>query len=409
MSPPVEPGAARPRVLLLSPYFLPAEQGGGSVRAVLYLCQHLRPHFDFVIATRNHDLRNASPYDAAAQARTREATGLDIRYIPPGLKGAQTLRRLMREPFDLFYLNSLVAPDLALLPLLWLGWHRSPARLIAPRGELMPGALAQRPLAKRTYLTLLKLTGLLRHAEFHATSTDEAVAIRTVLGSRARITTASDLPPPTAQGRCLEPSETGRAPGPLRVLFLSRIDPVKNLGFALDVLARTNFPVDFDIAGPIGHDDTWADCQQRMRSLPPQVRARYLGPIPHAEVAGLFATHDLLFLPSLGENHGYVVLEALSSGCPVLLSDRTPWRNLQALGLGADLPLSDSAAFVGMLADQSVQPDAVRQAQRAHCRAYAQRWLEAGEPIARMRVLLRTATQPKARICSIRVGQSGDR
>ena len=73
----------------------------------------------------------------------------------------------------------------------------------------------------------------------------------------------------------------------------------------------------------------------------------------------LYATHDLLILPTQGENHGYVIQEALLSGCPVLISDRTPWRGLAALGVGADLPLEQPERFVAWLDAQtpeSLQP-----------------------------------------------------
>lgn len=403
MSRAAAPVGARLRVLLLSPYFLPAEQGGGSVRAVHYLSQQLRRDVDFVIAARDRDLHGNSPFSEAEKDAARRATGLDLRYLQRGLAGALGLRRLLREGFDLVYLNSLMAPDLGLLALLWLLGRRKPALLIAPRGELMPGALAQRPLAKRVYLALLRTSGLLARARFHATTRDEADAIVAALGPRP-VHIAPDLPPPMATAAAAVPP---RAPGPLRVLFLSRIDPVKNLGFALDVLARSKIEIDFDIVGPVGSEAVWADCRQRMARLPPQVRAHYLGAVPHAEVAGLFASHDLLLLPTQGENHGYVVLEALSAGCPVLISDRTPWRGLQALGVGADLPLDDSAPFVRMLATQAALTDAERQAQRDRCRAYAQEFQSAGTAITATLAMLQAAAQPKARMSSTSAGQSG--
>jgi glycosyltransferase involved in cell wall biosynthesis len=47
----------------------------------------------------------------------------------------------------------------------------------------------------------------------------------------------------------------------------------------------------------------------------------------------------MLALPSRGENFGHIVPEAWAAGCPVLVSDRTPWRNLAQQGVGWDLPL----------------------------------------------------------------------
>ena len=86
-----------------------------------------------------------------------------------------------------------------------------------------------------------------------------------------------------------EATDVPRRPGPLRVLFLSRIDPVKNLAFALRVLSGMTCEIEFNIAGPIGNDQVWADCQTLMQALPGHIRARYLGAVPHAGVAPIMA------------------------------------------------------------------------------------------------------------------------
>ena len=59
--------------------------------------------------------------------------------------------------------------------------------------------------------------------------------------------------------------------------------------------------------------------------------------------------HDLFFLPTLGENFGHVILEAFCAGCPVLISDQTPWRDLQGKGIGWDLPLDRPDLFQDVL------------------------------------------------------------
>jgi hypothetical protein len=61
------------------------------------------------------------------------------------------------------------------------------------------------------------------------------------------------------------------------------------------------------------------------------------------------AEYDLFLFPTLGENYGHVISEALASGCPVVISDQTPWRNLEAEGInrnGFD-PFSSCAWTVG--------------------------------------------------------------
>ena len=77
---------------------------------------------------------------------------------------------------------------------------------------------------------------------------------------------------------------------------------------------------------------------------PPGCRGRDLvvhGYVDAGEVLATLAAHDVLLLPTRGENFGHVILESLLSGCPVLISDRTPWRGLESQGVGWDLPLED--------------------------------------------------------------------
>jgi glycosyltransferase involved in cell wall biosynthesis len=59
----------------------------------------------------------------------------------------------------------------------------------------------------------------------------------------------------------------------------------------------------------------------------------------------MMKNYDLFFLPTLGENYGHVIFEALASGVPVLISDRTPWQNLKTLGVGTDMPIGDPHDF----------------------------------------------------------------
>jgi glycosyltransferase involved in cell wall biosynthesis len=56
-----------------------------------------------------------------------------------------------------------------------------------------------------------------------------------------------------------------------------------------------------------------------------------------------------LILPSLGENYGYSIVEALLSGRPVIISDNTPWRNLFGQKAGWDLPLSQPQQFIDVI------------------------------------------------------------
>lgn len=124
---------------------------------------------------------------------------------------------------------------------------------------------------------------------------------------------------------------------------------MKNVDYALKLLRNLEGQVTFDLYGPFEDPAYEATCRSLASSLPDNCRATFHGPIPHEEALAAFGSHHVFLLPTRGENFGHVILESLASGCPVLVSDRTPWRNLEELGVGWDLPLDDPHGFETVL------------------------------------------------------------
>ncbi|MBZ5586525.1 MAG: glycosyltransferase, partial [Acidobacteriia bacterium] len=103
--------------------------------------------------------------------------------------------------------------------------------------------------------------------------------------------------------------------------------------------------VDFDIYGPIEDGSYWQECQNLIGRLPTNIQVQYKGMIPHRQVYTALSRYDLFLFPTLGENFGHVIAEALLAGCPVLISDQTPWLGLEGMGVGWDRPVSEPARF----------------------------------------------------------------
>ena len=57
----------------------------------------------------------------------------------------------------------------------------------------------------------------------------------------------------------------------------------------------------------------------------------------------------LFFFPTRGENFGHIIVESLAAGCPVLLSDRTPWTDFDKKGAGWIVPLNERHRFKNIL------------------------------------------------------------
>ena len=60
-----------------------------------------------------------------------------------------------------------------------------------------------------------------------------------------------------------------------------------------------------------------------------------------SKIQDVFSQHDLFAFPTKGENFGHIILESLSAGTPVLLSDKTLWQDDKLLGLQT-LPLNNN-------------------------------------------------------------------
>jgi glycosyltransferase involved in cell wall biosynthesis len=122
------------------------------------------------------------------------------------------------------------------------------------------------------------------------------------------------------------------------------------------------------------------------------VQVKYLGEVEHNSVPVIFADYDLFLFPTLGENFGHVICEALSAGCPVLISDRTPWRGLSASGAGWDIPLDDMQEFHRVLQSCVDADHESYEELRASARRYTRQRMSDPEIINANRRLFQEAT-----------------
>ena len=356
MAAPVPAPPAPIRILTLLEHYLPAYKAGGPLRTVGNMVEQLGEPFSFRIITCDRDWSEHTALPQVEPGKWTPVGSGEALYLAPSQLGAAGLRAVIRETeHDVLYLNSIFSPRLSILPLLLARAGAIPRRpvVLAPRGELHDGALrggsaghaggrrlpTPRYLKKKAYIAFARALGLFRGITWQASNDAEAEEIRHHLGRRARVVVAPDLAarPPES----LPPPAAPKRAGALRAVFLSRIDPKKNLEGAIALLEGVRGEVQFDVYGPVLDERYGARCRAALDRLPPNVTVRWHDAVPHERVAGIFRAHELFIFPTHGENFGHVVLEALVSGCPVLVSDCTPWRGLARYGAGWDLPLDD--------------------------------------------------------------------
>jgi glycosyltransferase involved in cell wall biosynthesis len=358
---------ARPQIFTLVPWYLPGYKGGGPIRSIANLVAVLGREFCFRIVTSDRDLGETSHYSGVETDCWMQVGEADVMYLAPGWGGRLRMMVLLRsvDPDSVLYLNSFFGRRYSMLAIFmnWLGLLQTRRLLVAPRGEFSLGALSIKPIRKRLYIAIANKVGLYRQVVWHASTELEAEDIRRCfpgvrdIGS-ANILQGIEQPDGRAYqsmpfiakdiGYISHPPNGKRKqkrPGQLRVVFVSRISPMKNLLTALTLLQGVSGDVSFDIYGPAEDVGYWNQCKKAIESLPANIRVEYRRTVEYAKVHEVFAEHELLLFPTLGENYGHVICEALIAGCPVLLSDQTPWRNLEEAGVGWDIPLEEIGRF----------------------------------------------------------------
>ena len=364
------------RILVLADHYLPGFRAGGPIRTLANLVDRLGREYEFRIVARDRDLGDMSPYPGVETGVWKREARAEIFYLEPGLAGLRQIHRLLAAgDYDLLYLNSAFSPARTLWPLLLQRLRLAPRRscLIAPRGEFAAGALATKGVKKQTFLNMARLFGLYDDVAWQTSSSHDAADLRHQFDvPQERLFIVPNLPRRSEVApRSVRPASPG-----LSVVFLGRVAPIKNLDYALDVLSRVDEPVSFTIYGPIEDHAYWHACQARMARLPPQIRARYAGEVSPEQVSDVVSKHDLLLLPTRGENFGHVIAECLQAGTPVLISDQTPWRDLEAANAGWDLPLAKPEAFISAITRLARESDQDRAERRRAAAAFADLMLD---------------------------------
>jgi glycosyltransferase involved in cell wall biosynthesis len=379
------------RILIITPYYLPGFKAGGPVRSVANLVDWLGAEISFYIIAGDRDLGDEQPYADIGPSAWQRVGKASIAYVPMSRLGPLRLRNLINEAgCNALYLNSFFHPRVYALPLALKRCGLIPQLpvIVAPRGGFSPGALGIRPWKKRPYLLAAHLLAKGTNILWHAASELEADHIRGVIGPAARIVIAPNV---CSVDDHSVPRLAPKRSGQLRLVFLSRISPKKNLLGAIKLLRRLLGQISLDIYGPISDPAYWRECQEEVSRLPSHVLVAYRGMVPPAEVMATLAQYDAMLLPTLGENFGHAIVESLVAGCPVVISDRTPWRNLPASGVGWDLSLESPHDFEQVLTALIAMDDSSHRTVRDNARVYGNRILSNHNAVEQSRQLFQRA------------------
>lgn len=332
----------KPRVLVFIDWYLPGYRAGGPVRSMANLVDHLRDRVSFHIVARNTDYTTSDPYPGTVpDSWTPMPGGERVWYASKKGTTWKAWKRILREEqWDVVYTNGLYSWWYNILPL-WLARGLKARRVVAVRGMLASGAMRHGMVRKLLFLSLARMMDLYKGVCFQATNEEEAKDIRMHVQKFAEVRVVPNLPK-VAGGERLP---VHKEPGSAKLVSVARIAVEKNTLLAINSLRGVAGQVQYSLYGPVYDGAYWAQCLAAISALPPNVRVEHRGAVPPEEVAAVLAAHHALFMPSAGENFGHTMLEALSVGRPLLISDRTPWRMLERDQAGWDLPLDIADGF----------------------------------------------------------------
>lgn len=339
------------KILIFIDWYLPGFLAGGPTRSCANMIAHLRSEFDFFIVTSNRDYLSQDVYsDIPFDRWTSAPDGTPCYYHSGGSLSNALLESIFQKVKpDFVYLNSMFSRHYTLEPLRYSS-KEGIATILAPRGMLAPGALSIKPWKKKIFLIWSKWSGLFDKVTFQASSETESDQILKHF-PKAPIRIASNLPRKNEKIQSRYRSE-----GPLRIVNVARIAPEKNLLFALEVLQKLKLPVQFDVYGPVYDNEYWEKCQVLIGQMPVHVKVNHKGVAEEDQLFRILKGYDLLFLPTLGENFGHIILEAMSAGLPVLISDNTPWQGLESVKAGWDISLGQKETFSRIIDELAVMP-----------------------------------------------------
>ena len=310
----------KPKILLFAGGYLPAKTYGGPVISISNIIESLGDLYNFRVIAVNHEKNDTKPLDGIKEGWNRVGKA-DVLYVPyRKISYSSVFNTIKVEDPDMIYLNSLFCTKWVLPTLLFARKHKTGV-LIAPRGQLLENAIRRKRLKKIPYIFLMRLLFNNKNIYWQSTCEEETLSIKKWFGvSDERILRLDNLPR-TIQWQDKKEKKQGH----LKLVFISRIHPIKNLHIAIQAAQKLGGNVEFDIYGPVEDKVYWQKCEDLIKNSPPNVKITYRGILDYSDVPEVLSRYHAFILPSETENYGHAIVEALLSGIVVIISNNTPW------------------------------------------------------------------------------------
>lgn len=333
------------KILIVNPYYYPGWRSGGPQQTIMNVVEEFGTVANLYILTHNHDMGIDEPYPNIRYDTWIKVGNAKVYYGSSKHFSLEFLSEISNR-FELIYIcGPYYEESYKLLWLKRIGKVQSKI-VLAPMGSFSAGALSHKSKKKWMFWRFSCALGLFKNISWSFTSEIEKKEATACIGKKSIMEyyIAEDLPKKYVDYSVQNMKE--KLPGNLKIVFLSRICPQKNLLQAIEIVSKLHGNIQFDIFGTQEDKEYWKCCEKQLASLSSAIRWNYMGAVPAENVVNIFLQYDVFLFPTFGENFGHVIYEALMAGCIPLISDRTPWNNLEENACGYAIPLEDEKAYV---------------------------------------------------------------
>ena len=175
---------------------------------------------------------------------------------------------------------------------------------------------------------VFRYSGLLKDVYFQGTGEDECGQEHDILGIPAHhlynvqnLSFVADVYAPIRKDV-----------GELRLTYIARVHPTKNTLTGIRWLSEVKGRVIYDIYGSLEDTQYWQQCEEAISKLPENVMVNYRGVINHDAVPKTLVGYHAYYMPTTGANFGHSIVESMLMGRPVVISDQTPWTDVNGQG-----------------------------------------------------------------------------
>ncbi|MEO3404295.1 glycosyltransferase [Mucilaginibacter sp. CAU 1740] len=305
------------KILHVVASYKPAYVYGGPIMSAAMLCEQLvktGQQVQVYTTTAN----GATELDVAT-GKPIDVDGVPVTYFPrktkdhshlsPGL-----LKAVYRDAkkFDVVHVHAWW--NLAVVLACFAALKRGVPVVISPRGTLSPYSFQNKNTAVKSLMHRISMP-FLKKSHFHVTSVHEQEAVKAVVTGKSitNIPNFVKLPP------LKQNSDESHRSDVFKLLFFSRIEEKKGLDILIRSLKLIKFPFQLTVAGS-GTEDYVNELKALAIENGVDDKITWTGFV-NEEKFNLLNNNDLFVLPSYDENFGNAVIESLSVGTAVLISN----------------------------------------------------------------------------------------